>query len=495
MSEQILLELKGISKSFPGVRALDDISFQIKKGHIHALVGENGAGKSTLIKILDGIYRPDAGAMVYMGRQLSPRSPLDAQKQGISVVHQEIKLVDTLSVAENIFLGRPKTKHYLIDWRSIYKDAQDLLNSLDANLSAYAIVKELSIAQKQIVEICKAMSFNLELLIMDEPSATLTTKEQEVLFRTMRTLKAKGVTIIYISHRLEEIFNLADEVTVLRDGRLVGTSDVKNINRKQLISMMVGRDLENEYPKEKVEIGETLLEVKNLCRGRMVKNISFQLHSGEILGVAGLVGSGRTETARAIFGADKREKGSVIINGKELKGQSVAESIKNKIALVPEDRRRQGLILNMSVKENISLVGIDLVIKSKKINKALEKKMAHGFISKLRIQTPDEEREVKNLSGGNQQKVVLSKWLAVDSDVVIFDEPTRGIDVGAKAEIYRLLCSLAKEGKGIIMISSELPELLGMADRIIVMHDGKISGEVSGKDATQESILELAISR
>lgn len=495
MSEQVLLELKGISKTFPGVKALNDISFCVKKGHIHALVGENGAGKSTLIKILDGIYKSDAGTMMLAGKPLSPHTPLEAQEQGISVVHQEIKLVETLSVAENIFLGRPKTSHNLIDWKKLNREAQVLLDSLEANLSPTTTVRNLSIAQKQMVEICKAMSSNVELLIMDEPSATLTTKEQEVLFRTMRTLKAKGVTIIYISHRLEEIFNLADEVTVLRDGCLVDTMPIDDIDRKRLISMMVGRELENEYPKEKIAVGEVLLEVKDVCRGRMVKNISFQLHRGEILGIAGLVGSGRTETARAIFGADKREKGTVVIKGKELKKQTVTESIQNKIALVPEDRRSQGLILNMSVKENISLVGIDHILKKKIINHGLEKNMAHDFINKLRIQTPDEEREVKNLSGGNQQKVVLSKWLAVDSDVIIFDEPTRGIDVGAKAEIYRLLVALAKAGKGIIMISSELPELLGMADRIIVMHEGRISGEILSNDATQEKILEMAISR
>jgi len=495
MSEHVLLELSGISKSFPGVKALNDISFCVERGHIHALVGENGAGKSTLIKILDGIYKPDAGTMMLAGKPLSPRTPLEAQEQGISVVHQEIKLVETLSVAENIFLGRPKTSHNLIDWKKLNREAQVLLDSLEANLSPTTIVRNLSIAQKQMVEICKAMSSNVELLIMDEPSATLTTKEQEVLFRTMRTLKAKGVTIIYISHRLEEIFNLADEVTVLRDGCLVDTMPIDNIDRKRLISMMVGRELENEYPKEHIAIGEVLLEVKDVCRGRMVKNISFKLHRGEILGIAGLVGSGRTETARAIFGADKREKGTVLIKGKELKKQTVTESIQNKIALVPEDRRSQGLILNMSVKENISLVGIDHILKKKIINRGLEKTMALDFVNKLRIQTPDEEREVKNLSGGNQQKVVLSKWLAVDSDVIIFDEPTRGIDVGAKAEIYRLLVALAKAGKGIIMISSELPELLGMADRIIVMHEGRISGEVLSDDATQEKILEMAISR
>ena len=494
MSEKVLLEINGVSKSFPGVKALDNISFCVKEGHIHALIGENGAGKSTLIKILDGIYKPDAGTMTFSGKSLSPRTPLDAQKQGISVVHQEIKLVDALSIAENIFLGRPKTSHNLIDWKKLNREAQVLLDSLEANLRAEIAVRNLSIAQKQIVEICKAMSYNVKLLIMDEPSAALTIKEQEILFRTMRVLKAKGLTIIYISHRLEEIFNLADEVTVLRDGCLVDTMPIDNVDRKRLISMMVGRELENEYPKEKVAIGEVLLDVKNLCRGRMVKNISFQLHRGEILGIAGLIGSGRTETARVIFGADKKEKGTVLIKGKELKKQTVTESIQNKIALVPEYRRSQGLILGMSVKENISLVGIDHILKNKIINNRLEKIMALNFINKLRIQTPDEEREVKYLSGGNQQKVVLSKWLAVDSDVIIFDEPTRGIDVGAKAEIYRLLVALARAGKGVIMISSELPELLGMADRIIVMHEGRISGEIYSNDATQEKILDMAIS-
>lgn len=493
MSKQVLLDLQGISKSFPGVKALDNISLQVLSGDIHALVGENGAGKSTLIKILSGIYKSDSGSIIFKGAAINPKSPLEAQMLGMSVVHQEIKLVDTLSVAENIFLGRPKTSGRLVNWKKMYREAQELLNSLGANLDVYTIVSQLSVAQKQMVEICKALSFHSELIIMDEPSATLTDKELEILFQMMHNLKEQGVTIIYISHRLDEIFNLADRVTVLRDGMHVDTMYVKDIDRRQLVSMMVGRELENEYPKEVVPIGDVLLEAANVCRGRMVKNINLKLHRGEILGIAGLVGSGRTETARAIFGADHRECGTVAINGKELTQHTVSESIKNKIGLVPEDRKLQGLILGMSVKKNISMVGIDRIIRKGVLNNALEKGLALEFIKKLRIMTPDEEREVINLSGGNQQKVVLAKWLAIDADVLIFDEPTRGIDVGAKAEIYRLLCALAKEGKGVVMISSELPELLGMCDRILVMHDGQIRGEVDRAQATQEAIMELAI--
>jgi len=494
MSENILLDLKGISKSFPGVKALEDVSFQVRKGDIHALVGENGAGKSTLIKILSGVYSADSGKVFFNGNVVNVKSPLEAQMLGMSVVHQEIKLVETLSVAENIFLGRPRVsgKLSLVNWKKMHAEAKELLKSVNAKLNVNVIVKKLSVAQKQLVEICKALSFNSELIIMDEPSATLTEKELDLLFDILKMLKQKGVTIIYISHRMEEIFKLADRVTVLRDGRHINTLDVKDVNRKTLISMMVGRELENEYPKEIIPIGEPLLEVKNISRGKVLNDISLTLHKGEILGIAGLVGAGRTELARAIFGADKKSGGQLFIRGQEVKINNVVSAIKHKIGLVPEDRKLQGLILGMSVKHNVSLAGIGRVMKMRLINSKMERSMAKEFVKMLRIITPTEEREVKSLSGGNQQKVVLAKWLAVNSDILIFDEPTRGIDVGAKAEIYRLLCSLVAEGKGVIMISSEMPEIIGMCDRILVMHDGKITGEVARSEATQELILEYA---
>lgn len=497
MIDNVILSVKNISKDFPGVKALDNISFDVVKGHIHALVGENGAGKSTLIKILSGVYKASEGSVTFKGKDVSINSPLEAQKLGISVVHQELKLVGTLSVAENIFLGRPQVTGNsrfvsLVDWRKQYRKAKELLDKLNVVMDLNQTVNKLSVAQQQIVEICKALSFDSDLIIMDEPSATLTDKELDVLFNILEMLKDRGVTIIYISHRIEEIFKITDRVTVLRDGQQIGTCDISEVDRKSLISMMVGRELENEYPKQKVPIGDVLLEVKNLNRSKVLHNINFSLRKGEILGIAGLVGAGRTELARAIFGADKDVTGDIYINGNKVEIKSVNDAIFRKIALVPEDRKQQGLVLGMKIKENISLVGINKILKGFLLSKEKEKQLAKDFIEKLRIATPDEEREVKYLSGGNQQKVVLAKWLTVDSDIIIFDEPTRGIDVGAKAEIYKLLNKLVAEGKGVIMISSELPEILGMCDRILVMHDGKITGEVKSESANQETIMEFA---
>lgn len=491
-----ILSVRGISKYFPGVKALDNVSFDVVKGHIHALVGENGAGKSTLIKILSGVYTPSEGNFLFKGKEAVFNSPLEAQMLGISVVHQELKLVETLSVAENIFLGRPQTSGgkflKLVDWKKQYKKAQELLDKLNVVMDLNKTVNKLSVAQQQIVEICKALSFDSDLIIMDEPSATLTDNELDVLFEILAMLKEKGVTIIYISHRLEEIFKIADRVSILRDGQHIKTCDVKDVDRKSLISMMVGRELENEYPKVAVPAGDELLKVKNLNRPKVLHDINFTLKKGEILGIAGLVGSGRTELARAIFGADKGVSGDIFIKGEKVVINDVTDAIEKKIALVPEDRKQQGLILGMTVKENISLVGIDQILKSGIISREKEKKLALDFIDTLRIATSNEDKQVKYLSGGNQQKVVLAKWLTVDSDIIIFDEPTRGVDVGAKAEIYKLLNKLVAEGKGVIMISSELPEILGMCDRIIVMHDGRITGEVKKEEANQEILMEYA---
>lgn len=497
MEGNVILSIHNISKYFPGVKALDKVSFDVARGDIHALVGENGAGKSTLINILSGVYKASDGKFMFNGKEVFISSPLEAQQLGISVVHQELKLVNTLSVAENIFLGRPQMSKSmnllnLVDWRKQRRKAVELLERLKINMDPDAIVGKLSVAQKQIVEICKALSYDTDLIIMDEPSATLTDNELEVLFRILKMLKEKGVTIVYISHRLEEIFELADKVTVLRDGQHIVTRNVGEVDKKYLISMMVGREIGNEYPKQEVEIGDTLLEVKNINRKNMLHNINFKLRKGEILGIGGLVGSGRTELARVIFGADKNATGDIIIKGRKVEIKSVADAISQKIGLVPEDRKEQGLVLGMKVKENISLVGIDKIRTGSILDLKKEKQLARDFIGKLRIVTPDEEREVKNLSGGNQQKVVLAKWLAVDSDILIFDEPTRGIDVGAKAEIYKLLENLVEQGKGVIMISSELPEIIGMCDRILVMHDGRITGEVSRENATQEVIMDYA---
>lgn len=494
MSDNVILKINCLTKEFPGVRALDNVSMSVNKGEIHALVGENGAGKSTLIKILSGVNTATSGSFKFRGKTADFTIPLEAQQLGISVVHQELKLVESLTVAENIFLGRPpKTRKLkLFDKKTLRKNARALLDSLNTSLDETMLVKKLSVAQKQIVEIAKALSYNSELIIMDEPSATLTDKELEILFETLVTLKSKGVTIIYISHRLEEIFTLADRVTVLRDGKKIATKMVADVDRQSLIEMMVGRTLENEYPKEYVKPGDMLLEVKGIRREGAFDAFDLSLRKGEILGVAGLVGAGRTELVRAIFGADVKSSGKIFIRGKEVKIGKVSDAILNRIGLVPEERKTQGLVLNMPVKENISLVDLKRIKKNGMLNNKVESNLALEYIKALKIATPDETREVKNLSGGNQQKVVLAKWLAVDSDILMFDEPTRGIDVGAKAEIYMLLTSLVKQGKGIIMVSSELEELLGMCDRIIVMREGSFSGEVMAKDATQEVILELA---
>ncbi len=493
MSEYIL-DIQNITKRFPGVLALNDVSMKVKRGDIHALVGENGAGKSTLIKILSGVIKQDSGKFLFKGEEVNISKPLEAQMLGMSVVHQELKLVDTLSVAENVFLGRPKTSGALklVSYRKQKQEAIELLESLNTVMDVDQLVGSLSVAQKQLVEICKALSYNAELIIMDEPSATLTDKELDILFDILKQLKQNGVTIIYISHRLEEIFALADRVSVLRDGAHIGTTDVEKVNKAELIKMMVGRDLEEEYPKMQVEIGDVAFEVKDLNRGKIIKDINFTLRHGEILGIAGLVGSGRTETARCIFGADKKTSGKFYKDGEEINIKDVATAIRCKIALVPEERKTQGVLLGMSVKENISMAGINKVMRNGFINKKKERELALEYIEKLRILTPNETRDVNDLSGGNQQKVVLAKWLAVDSDIMIFDEPTRGIDVGAKAEIYRLLCQLAAQGKAIIMISSELPEIIGICDRVLVMHDGRITGEVTRQEATQERIMEFA---
>lgn len=496
MSENYILEINNISKAFPGVKALDNVSFKVKKGEVHALCGENGAGKSTLIKILAGVYKTDSGNIVFKGKPVNITTPMEGQKLGISVVHQELKLAENLSVAENIFLGRPMEKYTLgikrIDWVRQYREANALIDRLGIKLDVHELVKNLSIARKQIVEIAKSLSFKSDLIIMDEPSATLTDKELVVLFNIIQYLKKEGVTIIYISHRLEEIFKIADCVTVLRDGCYIGTVNVKDTSRQKLISMMVGRELENEYPKETYISSEEALKVVNLNRKNVLHDINFFVRKGEILGIAGLVGSGRTELARAIFGADSRDTGDIYIGGRKVNIKRVQDAIKLNIALVPEDRKQQGLVLGMTVRENITLVGIDNIIKNGVIKRLAEKDICNEFISRLRIATPDTEKEVKYLSGGNQQKVVLSKWLMVNSDIIIFDEPTRGIDVGAKAEIYKLLNDLAANGKAIIMISSELPEILGMCDRILVMHNGRIAGELDRSEADQEKIMNYA---
>lgn len=490
MDNNYILTLKNITKEFPGVKALDDVTINIERGTIHGLVGENGAGKSTLIKVLAGIYQPNGGEIILDGKPCRFNSPIEARRAGISVVHQEIKLAEPLSVAENMFLGNVQLKNGLVDWKGMRRRAQEIVEDLGMDIDINAQVSSLTVAKKQIVEIMHAINNHSRILIMDEPSAVLTDRELEVMFRIVKQLRDKGITIIYISHRLDEIFGLCSNVSVLRDGRHIDTIPVASVDRQGLINMMVGREMGQEYPKEVGNVGGTILEVKNLSRG-ILQDISFEVKSGEVFGISGLVGAGRTELARAILGIDKPESGEVYVRGKKVHYRTFADAIRDGLGLIPEDRKLQGLVQIMSVKRNTTLVNMKRVLRGGVISSSLEEKLSKEYADKLHVVTPSMETEVQYLSGGNQQKVVIAKWLFQNSEILFLDEPTRGIDVGAKAEIYRLINQMAKEGKTIIMISSEMPELLGMCDRIMVMHEGHKMGELNAAEATQEKIMAL----
>ena len=490
MAKDYILTLKNITKEFPGVKALDDVTISVERGTIHGLVGENGAGKSTLIKVLAGIYQPNKGEVVLEGKTQKFNSPIAARNAGIAVVHQEIKLAEPLTVAENMFLGNVMMKGNIVDWAGMRKRAQEIVDDLGMDIDINAQVSSLSVAKKQIVEIMHAINTNSKVIVMDEPSAVLTNRELKVMFRIVKQLRERGITIIYISHRLDEVFDLCNNVSILRDGQHINTLPIADVTRESLIAMMVGREMGQEYPKEKGNIGETILEVKNLHCG-MLKDISFEVKAGEVFGISGLVGAGRTELARAILGIDKIESGEVYVKGKKVKYRKFAHAIKDGLGLIPEDRKLQGLIQTMSIKKNTSLVNLDGVIRNGFIDYALEAKVAKEYADKLTLVRPNEDVEVQFLSGGNQQKVVIAKWLFRGSDILFLDEPTRGIDVGAKAEIYRLINQLVKEGKTVIMISSEMPEILGMCDRIMVMHEGHKMGELMVEDASQEKIMAM----
>lgn len=490
MDNNYILTLKNITKEFPGVKALDDVTINIERGTIHGLVGENGAGKSTLIKVLAGIYQPNKGEIILDGKRCRFNSPIEARRAGISVVHQEIKLAEPLSVAENMFLGNVQLKNGLVDWKGMRRRAREIVEDLGMDIDINAQVSSLTVAKKQIVEIMHAINNNSRILIMDEPSAVLTDRELEVMFRIVKQLRDEGITIIYISHRLDEIFGLCSNVSVLRDGCHIDTIPVASVDRQGLINMMVGREMGQEYPKEVGNVGGTILEVKNLSRG-ILQDISFEVKSGEVFGISGLVGAGRTELARAILGIDKPESGEVYVRGKKVHYRTFADAIRDGLGLIPEDRKLQGLVQIMSVKRNTTLVNMKRVLRAGVISSSLEEKLSKEYADKLHVVTPSMETEVQYLSGGNQQKVVIAKWLFQNSEILFLDEPTRGIDVGAKAEIYRLINRMAKEGKTIIMISSEMPELLGMCDRIMVMHEGHKMGELNAAEATQEKIMAL----
>ena len=490
MDNNYILTLKNITKEFPGVKALDDVTINIERGTIHGLVGENGAGKSTLIKVLAGIYQPNKGEIILDGKPCRFNSPIEARRAGISVVHQEIKLAEPLSVAENMFLGNVQLKNGLVDWKGMRRRAREIVEDLGMDIDINAQVSSLTVAKKQIVEIMHAINNNSRILIMDEPSAVLTDRELEVMFRIVKQLRDEGITIIYISHRLDEIFGLCSNVSVLRDGCHIDTIPVASVDRQGLINMMVGREMGQEYPKEVGNVGGTILEVKNLSRG-ILQDISFEVKSGEVFGISGLVGAGRTELARAILGIDKPESGEVYVRGKKVHYRTFADAIRDGLGLIPEDRKLQGLVQIMSVKRNTTLVNMKRVLRAGVISSSLEEKLSKEYADKLHVVTPSMETEVQYLSGGNQQQEVIAKWLFQNSEILFLDEPTRGIDVGAKAEIYRLINRMAKEGKTIIMISSEMPELLGMCDRIMVMHEGHKMGELNAAEATQAKIMAL----
>lgn len=495
MEGNIMIRLDHISKSFPGVKALDDICIQVRKGTVHALVGENGAGKSTLIKILAGIYQPDSGEIYLDGKRVWFNAPVEALQAGISVIHQELKLSETLTVAENIFLGNWKRKGSmkLVDWKEINREAEIMIRNLGVDLDPTEPVSMLSVAKKQIVEICKSISRDAKIIIMDEPSATLTDRELRVLFGTIRKLRNEGYTIIYISHRMDEIFDLADDVSVLRDGRHIDTRPIGEVTRESLIEMMVGRELNGEYIKHDCPVSdEIILEVKNLTRAGTFSDISFQLHRGEVLGFSGLVGAGRTEVARAILGIDKFDSGQILYKGQEVRW-NFQEAIKQGMGLVPEDRKTQGLTQTFSVTRNTTMVALRKTLVNGLINFHKEREYAQKYVDMLNISTPGVDAEVQYLSGGNQQKVVFGKWLMQDSEVLILDEPTRGVDVGAKREIYAIINDLVSAGKTIIMISSEMPELIGICDRILVMCNGRLVGEFQYGEVTQDKIMALCV--
>lgn len=492
----IVLEMKNISKSFVGVKALDNVNFTVRRGEIHAICGENGAGKSTLMKILYGIYKMDTGEIWIEGKKQKITSPTEAQKAGLSIIFQEFNLVDQLSVAENIYLGRLKGTGKKIDWKKIYQDAQERLDYIGCDIDSRMIVGDLSVSQKQMVEIAKALSYDVKIIIMDEPSATLTDNEVEKLFNVIEELKKKEITTIYISHKMDEVFRMCDRITVLRDGVSINTKLTSETNREEVISTMVGRDMDNEYPAREGSLqDEVILEVKNIQRNQALEKIGFNLKKGEILGIAGLVGAGRTELVRAVFGADPVYDKELYINGEKRDINSPRDAIKNGIALVNEDRKALGLILKFSVAQNVSICKLKDITSGGLVSTKKEKKVADDYIKTLSIKTPSVNQKCVFLSGGNQQKVVLAKWLYADADILMLDEPTRGIDVGSKYEIYKLINQLADEGKSIIMISSELPEILGMSDRILVLHKGAIVGEFDNHDkqVTGEQIMNCAI--
>lgn len=489
----VLLEMRGIRKSFYGNEVLHSVDLTLEAGTVLALMGENGAGKSTMMNILVGIHKRDGGTIRIDGQEVNIESPHDAQKLGIAMIHQELSSVVEMSVAENIYLGREPVKNGFIDYRKMYKDTEELLKNLNINLNPKTKMGKLRVADQQLVEIAKAVSQNARILIMDEPTSSITDREVENLYGIIRDLKMRKTGIIYISHKMEEVYTITDQITVLRDGASIATWNTKEATNDMVVKAMVGRELTEQYPKRKVEIGDTILELKNFTQEGVFENISFKLRRGEILGLVGLVGAGRTETMQALFGITKPDSGEVYLKGQKVEFKKPVDAIKNGLAYVTEDRKGEGLVLPMSIAHNITLPSMKELSRKIFIKQKEEKDRVGKEITDLKVKTTSPSLAVKNLSGGNQQKVVLAKWMLKNPDVIIFDEPTRGIDVGAKAEIYKLMNEFVAEGKAIIMISSELPEAMGMSDRILVLSNHKMSGELSKNEFNQKSLMKLAM--
>jgi ribose transport system ATP-binding protein len=491
-----LLEMVNISKSFPGVKALENVNLKVHAGEVLALLGENGAGKSTLMKVLSGVYKKDSGKILIEGNEVEIHGIKHAEKLGITIIHQELSVLPNLTVAENIFLGNEKFGKVSrkINKQWMRERSISFLEQIGCNIDPDTLVKDINVGEMQMIEIAKALTKNSSVIIMDEPTTALTDVETKKLFEVIKKLKNKGIAVIYISHRMDEIFEICDSITVLRDGKYVGHVETKNVTKDELITMMVGRKLEEQFPYKSVKKSKTLLKVENISLKNKVKNVSFEVKAGEILGFAGLMGAGRTELAKTIFGDYKKSSGEIYINGEKVTINSPKDAIKHGICYLSEDRKKEGLILNMSVRENMTLPNLKNYENNlMKINKKAEKEEVDEYIQKLSIKTPNQDQIIKNLSGGNQQKVIIAKWLMLSPNVLIIDEPTKGIDVGAKKEIYEVLNELKSMGKAVIMISSDMAEIIGVSDRVLVMHEGEITGELSRNELTQENIMKYAV--
>lgn len=495
--DKVVLKCENISKSFPGVKALDSVQFELRQGEVHALCGENGAGKSTLIKIITGIYTRDTGSIEYMGKSIQYRSTMECRRNGISLIPQELHLAETLTVAENIYMTKYPKKGFIVDWEAMNAQTAEQQKRLGDSAMSFQpgqLVKTLSMGQKQLVEIMKAISTDVKIIAFDEPTSSLSDEETAEMFQLIRQLKKEGISIIYVSHRLSEIFEICDRVSVFKDGKYIGTRETSSTRTDEIISMMVGRDLKLFEKNEQKEIGETVLEVKNLSWSDKVKNVSFTLRKGEILGMFGIVGAGRTETVRAIFALEEKSAGEIYLYGKPTEIRRPKDAVRAGLGFVTEDRRGEGLSLVMSVRENLTMPFVKKFLKRGVLRLSEEQRQAHKMIMDYRIKTPGEETKAGDLSGGNQQKIVIAKWIGAESQILILDEPTRGIDVGAKAEIYRLIDRLSREGRSIIMISSELPEILAMSDRLLVFRDGTIEAELEDVSSLEEKdVLSYAI--